>query len=180
MHHKLKHIFIFFYSLHKLEEAYWIHEVSRIEISASINSGQPNKFEDQEFRALLKLKIRIQNFWKWLNKPYYWELWEWFKNIWKFIYVSSRQRSTLCRKSSTQIFGNAQMGCFTAPAVFIGHCSFSLLFRWMQHDLAGHRFTSIAELENWHQTWIASKDELPESWAKVVSIPAMDNTLIDL
>ncbi|EFN84730.1 hypothetical protein EAI_08597, partial [Harpegnathos saltator] len=33
------------------------------------------------------------------------------------------------------------------------------LFRRMQHDLAGHRFTSFADIENWLQTWIASKDE---------------------
>jgi len=52
------------------------------------------------------------------------------------------------------------------------------LFRRMQHDLAGHRFTSFAEIENWLQTWIASKDEsffrdgirkLPERWEKVVA-----------
>lgn len=52
------------------------------------------------------------------------------------------------------------------------------LFRRMQHDLAGHRFTSFAEIENWLLTWIASKDEtffrdgirkLPERWAKVVA-----------
>ncbi|KAG5316286.1 MOS1T transposase, partial [Pseudoatta argentina] len=33
------------------------------------------------------------------------------------------------------------------------------LFRRMQHDLASHRFTSFAEIENWLQNWIASKDE---------------------
>ncbi|KAG5322685.1 MOS1T transposase, partial [Pseudoatta argentina] len=52
------------------------------------------------------------------------------------------------------------------------------LFRRMQHDLASHRFTSFAEIENWLQNWIASKDELffrdgirklPERWEKVVS-----------
>lgn len=52
------------------------------------------------------------------------------------------------------------------------------LFRRMQHDLAGHRFTSFAEIENWLLTWIASKDEtffrdgirkLPERWEKVVA-----------
>jgi len=52
------------------------------------------------------------------------------------------------------------------------------LFRRMQHDLAGHRFTSFAEIENWLLTWIASKDEtffrdgirkLPERWDKVVA-----------
>jgi len=46
------------------------------------------------------------------------------------------------------------------------------LFRRM-HDLASHRFTSFAEIENWLQNWIASKDEsffrdgirkLPERW----------------
>jgi len=52
------------------------------------------------------------------------------------------------------------------------------LFRRMQHDLAGHRFTSFAEIENWLLTWITSKDEtffrdgiqkLPERWEKVVT-----------
>jgi len=52
------------------------------------------------------------------------------------------------------------------------------LFRRMQHDLAGHRFTYFAEIENWLQTWITSKDEtffrdgirkLPERWEKVVT-----------
>ena len=33
------------------------------------------------------------------------------------------------------------------------------LFRRMQHDLASHRFTSFAEIENWLQNWISSKDE---------------------
>ena len=51
------------------------------------------------------------------------------------------------------------------------------LFRRMQHDLASHRFISFAEIENWLQNWIASKDEsffrngirkLPERWKKVV------------
>ncbi|EGI58758.1 Mariner Mos1 transposase, partial [Acromyrmex echinatior] len=32
-------------------------------------------------------------------------------------------------------------------------------FRRMQHDLASHGFTSCAEIENWLQNWIASKDE---------------------
>jgi len=50
------------------------------------------------------------------------------------------------------------------------------LFRRMQH-LASHRFTSFAEIENWLQNWIASKDEaffrdgirkLPERWEKIV------------
>jgi len=40
-----------------------------------------------------------------------------------------------------------------------------------------HRFTSFAEIENWFQNWIASKDEsffrdeirkLPEKWEKIV------------
>jgi len=44
-------------------------------------------------------------------------------------------------------------------------------------DAASHRFTSFAEIENWLQNWIASKDEsfvrdgirkLPERWEKVV------------
>lgn len=48
----------------------------------------------------------------------------------------------------------------------------------MQHDLADHRLTSFAVIENWFQTWIASKDEsffqdgirkLPERWEKVVA-----------
>ena len=43
-------------------------------------------------------------------------------------------------------------------------------------DLASHRFTSFAEIKNWLQNWIASKDEsffrdgirkLPERWEKV-------------
>jgi len=51
------------------------------------------------------------------------------------------------------------------------------LFRRMQHDLASHRFTSFAEIENWLQNWIASKNEsffrdgiqkLPETWERVV------------
>jgi len=52
------------------------------------------------------------------------------------------------------------MGCFTAPAVIlrilllITGCS-----EGMQHDLASHWFTSFAEIENWLQNWIASKDE---------------------
>ncbi|EFN84997.1 Histone-lysine N-methyltransferase SETMAR, partial [Harpegnathos saltator] len=52
------------------------------------------------------------------------------------------------------------------------------LFRRMQHDLTGHRFTSFADIENWLQTWIASKVEsffrdgirkLPEKREKVVA-----------
>ncbi|EGI62239.1 Mariner Mos1 transposase, partial [Acromyrmex echinatior] len=52
------------------------------------------------------------------------------------------------------------------------------LFRRMQHDLASHRFTSFAEIENWLQNWIASKNlsffrdgirKLPERWEKVVA-----------
>ncbi|EGI60873.1 Mariner Mos1 transposase [Acromyrmex echinatior] len=52
------------------------------------------------------------------------------------------------------------------------------LFRRIQHDLASHRFTSFAEIENWLQNWIASTDEsffrdgirkLPERWEKVVA-----------
>jgi len=52
------------------------------------------------------------------------------------------------------------------------------LLRKMQHDLANHRFTSFAEIKNWLQNWIASKDEsffrngiqkLPERWEKVGS-----------
>jgi len=37
---------------------------------------------------------------------------------------------------------------------------FDYWFRRMQHDLSSHRFTSFAEIENWLQNWIASKDEL--------------------
>jgi len=71
---------------------------------------------------------------------------------------------------------NAQMGCFTAPAVFSEHCSFWLLI--VLKDVARFgksRFTSFAE--NWLQNWIASKDKsffrdgirrLPERWEKVV------------
>jgi len=45
-------------------------------------------------------------------------------------------------------------------------------------NAASHRFTSFAEIENWLQNWIASKDELffrdeirklPERWEKVGS-----------
>ncbi|KAG5315500.1 MOS1T transposase, partial [Pseudoatta argentina] len=52
------------------------------------------------------------------------------------------------------------------------------LFQRMQHDLASHWFISFAEIENWLQNWIASKDEsffrdgiqkLPERWEKVVA-----------
>jgi len=49
------------------------------------------------------------------------------------------------------------------------------LFRRMQHDLTSHWFTSFAEIKNWLQNWIASKDEsffrirkLPERWKKIV------------
>jgi len=44
----------------------------------------------------------------------------------------------------------------TASAVFFGHCSFWLLV--VPKDAASHRFTSIAEIENWLQNWIASKE----------------------
>ncbi|EGI69030.1 Mariner Mos1 transposase, partial [Acromyrmex echinatior] len=52
------------------------------------------------------------------------------------------------------------------------------LFRRMQHNLASHRSTSFAEIKNWLQNWIASKDEsffrdeirkLSEKWGKVVA-----------
>jgi len=55
------------------------------------------------------------------------------------------------------------------------HCSFWLLV--VPKDAASHRFTSFAEIENWLQNWIASKDEsffrdgirkLPERWEKVL------------
>ena len=48
---------------------------------------------------------------------------------------------------------------------------------WLFRRTASHRFTSFAEIENWLQNWIASKDEsffrdgirkLPERWEKVV------------
>jgi len=48
----------------------------------------------------------------------------------------------------------------------------------MQHDLASPQFISFAEIENWLQNWIASKDEsffrngirkLSERWKKVGS-----------
>ena len=42
-------------------------------------------------------------------------------------YFSSWQRSASCRKSRKKIFGNAQMRCFTTPAVFFGHCSWLLV-----------------------------------------------------
>jgi len=50
------------------------------------------------------------------------------------------------------------------------------LFRRM-YDLASHRFISFAEIKNWFQNWIASKDEsffrdgirkLPERWEEVI------------
>jgi len=44
-----------------------------------------------------------------------------------------------CRK---KIFENAQMGCFTSPAVFSGHCSFWLLV--VPKDAASHWFISFA------------------------------------
>jgi len=53
----------------------------------------------------------------------------------------------------------------------------------MQLDLASYRFTSFAEIENWFQNWIASKDEsffrdgirkLPERWEKVVGKNSSD------
>jgi len=71
---------------------------------------------------------------------------------------------------------DAQMGCFTAPAVFSGYCSFWLLV--VPKNATNHRFTSFTEIENWLQNWIASKDEsffrdgirkLPERGQKVVS-----------
>lgn len=52
------------------------------------------------------------------------------------------------------------------------------LFRTMQTDLAGHRFQSFEDIENWLDEWIGSKDKqffrngirkLPELWAKVVA-----------
>ncbi|EFN88208.1 Histone-lysine N-methyltransferase SETMAR, partial [Harpegnathos saltator] len=52
------------------------------------------------------------------------------------------------------------------------------LFRRIQHNLVGHQFTSFADIENWLQIWIASKDEsffrdgirkLLEKWEKVTS-----------
>jgi len=58
---------------------------------------------------------------------------------------------------------------------YSGHCSFWLLI--VPKDAANHRFTSFAEIENWLQNWIASKDEsffrdgirkLLERWEKVV------------
>jgi len=68
------------------------------------------------------------------------------------------------------------LGCF-ASTVFSEHwsCSFWLLV--VPKDAASHRFTSFAEIKNWLQNWIASKDEsffrdgirkLPERWEKVV------------
>jgi len=66
----------------------------------------------------------------------------------------------------------------------IFHCSFWLLV--VPKDAASHRFTSFAEIENWLQNWIASKDELffrdgirklPERGEKVIG---SDNILIDL
>jgi len=69
------------------------------------------------------------------------------------------------------------MECFTASAVSPDIApSDYWLFRSMQHDLASHRFTSFAEIENWLQNWIASKGsffrdrirKLPERGGKVV------------
>jgi len=62
------------------------------------------------------------------------------------------------------------------PPYFFGHCSFWLLI--VPKDAASHRFTSFAEIENWLQNWIASKDEsffqdgirkLSDRWEKVGS-----------
>ena len=53
----------------------------------------------------------------------------------------------------------------------------TLLLLIVPKDATSHRFTSSAEIENWLQNWIASKDEsffrdgirkLPERWEKVV------------
>jgi len=52
-----------------------------------------------------------------------------------------------------------------------------LLLIIVPKDAASHRFTSFAEIKNWLQNWIASKDEsffrdeirkLPERWEKIV------------
>ena len=52
---------------------------------------------------------------------------------------------------------NAQMGCFTTPAIFSGYCSFWLLvwFRRMQQVIG----SLLSEIENWLQNWMTSKDE---------------------
>ena len=59
------------------------------------------------------------------------------------------------------------------PAVFSRHCSFWLVIVPKEQQVIG----SFAEIENWLQNWIASKDEsffrdgwrkLPERWEKVV------------
>jgi len=42
------------------------------------------------------------------------------------------------------------------PAVFSRHCSWLLI---IPKNAASYRFTSFAEIENWLQNWIASKDE---------------------
>jgi len=97
--------------------------------------------------------------------------WEYEQRHDKVILLHNNARSHVAKK----IFGNAQMGCFTVPAVFSGHCSFWLLV--VPKDAVSHRFISFAEIENWLQNWIASKDEsffrngirkLPERWKKVV------------
>lgn len=52
------------------------------------------------------------------------------------------------------------------------------LFRRMHHDLAGHRFTSFEEIQEWLASWFASREDsffrdgirkLPERWTKVVA-----------
>jgi len=86
------------------------------------------------------------------------------------------ERSASCRK---KIFGKKWDVLLHPPYSPEIAPSDYWLFRRMQHDLASHRFTSFAEIENWFQNWIASKDEsffeeffgirkLPERWEKVV------------
>ena len=52
------------------------------------------------------------------------------------------------------------------------------LYRSMAHGLADQQFRSYEDIEKWHDSWIASKDEhfyrngirvLPERWEKVVA-----------
>jgi len=98
--------------------------------------------------------------------------WNMSKDMIKLFFFNKTTLGLMSLKShvTKNIFGNAQMGCFTAPAVFSGHCSFLLV---VPKDQQGHRFTSFAEIENW-----ISKDEsffrdgirkLPERWEKIVS-----------
>ena len=97
-------------------------------------SGQPKKFEDQELEALLEedqsqtqeelaeslgvtqqaVSVRLGAMGIRAKCPEYEQRHD------EVILL----HDNACRKSGKKISGNAQMGCFTAPVVFSGHCSF--------------------------------------------------------